>query len=175
MFDYTRKGFIDGRIVRLPTVAVRPGLPSSAASSFVSGMIREPLQGQLSECPIATGMNDPILEAIPFWLTRASTVFNNLAYALVMDGKKFPTYSRSVNLPGISITTRQIIEALQLVGGQSAVDLLRFKKDPLVIAIAMTWPGAFDNTFALSLGFEQDDPKTGFLEAVKDFKKNLEA
>lgn len=75
-------------------------------------MIREPLQGQISECPIATGLDDASMDSMPIWLTRASTVFSNLAYALVMDGSKFPTYSRSVNLPGISVTTRQIIEAL---------------------------------------------------------------
>lgn len=76
-FDYARKNFVDTRILRLPTVAIRAGAPSSAASSFISGMIREPLQGLPSECPVATGLDDTALDTVPIYLSRAITVFDN--------------------------------------------------------------------------------------------------
>ncbi|KAL8292341.1 hypothetical protein RQP46_001807 [Phenoliferia psychrophenolica] len=155
VFDYTRKGFVDGRILRLPTVAVRAGLPSSAASSFISGMIREPLMGKPSECPVASSFSDPEMSSVPIYLSRASTVFANIAYALAMPAAKFPSYSRTVNVPGITIVPRQIVEALAEIGGQDAVGLITYKRDPAVIAITSTWPG--------------------FLEAVRDFKDSLKA
>ncbi|KAM0755428.1 NAD(P)-binding protein [Meredithblackwellia eburnea MCA 4105] len=173
VFDYTRKGFVDGRILRLPTVAIRAGAPSSAASSFISGMIREPLQGLPSECPVASGPEDPAMDTVPIYLSRASTVFRNIAYALTMDQTKFPKFSRTVNVPGITVTPRQIVDALEAVGGKKALDLVTYKKDEAVMHIMSAWPGAFDNTAAIALGFVQDDPKTGFMAAVKDFKDGL--
>lgn len=87
--------------------------PSSAASSFISGLIREPLQGQPSVCPIASSPDDSILDNLPVYITRTKTVVRNIAYALCMpeDGLK-ARGSRTINLPGISITPRQILQAL---------------------------------------------------------------
>ncbi|ORY88974.1 hypothetical protein BCR35DRAFT_288247 [Leucosporidium creatinivorum] len=171
--DYSRKGYVDGRTLRLPTVAIRAGAPSSAASSFISGIIREPLQGLPAVCPVATGPNDPAMDTVPIYLSRASTVFRNIVHALVMPAEKFPSYSRTVGVPGITVTPRQIVEALEKVGGKQALDLVTYEKDPKVIHIMQSWPGAFDNTVALGLGFVQDDPKTGFMLAVEDFKAGL--
>ncbi|KAI5477716.1 hypothetical protein MNV49_005999 [Pseudohyphozyma bogoriensis] len=176
VFDYTRKGFVDGRILRLPTVAIRSGAPSTAASSFISGMIREPLQGLPSECPVASGPDDPAMDNVPIYLSRASTVFNNIVYAVTLPADKFPKHSRTVNVPGITVTPRQIVEALEAVGGKKAVDLVTYKRDPAVIHIMQSWPGAFDNKYAVEqLGFELDDAKTGFMDAVKDFQASLKA
>lgn len=124
MFDYTRKGFIDGRILRLPTVAVRSGVrffifiiplpphprptlliacfpllfqvPSSAASSFISGLIREPLQGLRSDCPVADSLDDPNMDTLGVHITSVRTVVHNIVYALSIPGENFPAHSRSV-------------------------------------------------------------------------------
>ena len=107
------QGYIDARSVRLPTVAIRSGAPSSAASSFISGLIREPLSGEVSECPIASGPDDPILDNLPVYLARTKTVVRNILFALALPQDKFAKrLSRTFNLPGITITPRQILEAL---------------------------------------------------------------
>jgi len=182
VYDYSRKGFINGRTVRLPTVTVRTGAPSSAASSFISGLIREPLQGLESICPVAGSPTDPILDNMPIWVTRSKTVVENILYAITLDEKKLLEAGgkdvgklRTVNLPGFHVTTNEILAALKHAGGQKALDLVKFEKDAKVIAICETWPGNFDNTIALSMGFKVDDPKTGFADAVGDFVQELKA
>jgi len=129
VYDYGRKGFMETRSVRLPTVAIRPGAvsprplyshiveligkPSSAASSFISGLIREPLQGQETVLPIADDLSDSIIDTLAFYVCRTKTVVRNIAYALCMDDEKLVKRgSRSINLPGIRITPRQILKAL---------------------------------------------------------------
>lgn len=87
--------------------------PSSAASSFMSGLIREPLQGKPSECPVASSPSDPILDNMPVYVTRTKTVVRNIAYALCMPATKFiKGQGRSISLPGFSITTRDILKSL---------------------------------------------------------------
>ncbi|WWD02683.1 hypothetical protein V865_000724 [Kwoniella europaea PYCC6329] len=171
VYDYGRKGYLDTRTVRLVTVTVRPGAPSSAASSYISGMIREPLQGQESLCPIADSMDDPALDYYLTWVGRTKTVIRNILWAAVVEEKQLKEVSqeRIVNLPGIQITPRQIIETLIKYGGKDKLNLIKFKKDPAVIRICDTWAGAFDNSDALKLGFEVDDSKTGYEGAVQDF------
>lgn len=106
-------GYLNTRSVRLPTVAIRSGAPSTAASSFISGLIREPLQGEPSVCPIADSMDDKQLDNMPVWITRTKTVVRNIAFALCFPESLFKKgESRSINLPGISITTRDILDAL---------------------------------------------------------------
>lgn len=107
-------GLVDTRSVRLPTVTVRPGAPSSAASSFISGLIREPLTGKVSECPIAASFDDPIWDDMPVYVSRTSTVVRNIIYAGVMDESKLQVLGgdRTTHLPGISVTPRKILDAL---------------------------------------------------------------
>ncbi|KAL7421499.1 hypothetical protein Q5752_003268 [Cryptotrichosporon argae] len=175
VFDYGRKGYLDTRSLRLPTVAIRSGAPSSAASSFISGLIREPLQGLPSECPIADGWDDAALDDLPFYLSRARTVFRNLVWGMCLPERELVKQGhRSVNVPGITLNTRTLLNAL-LEHAPDAKSLVTFRRDPAVLAIMQTWPGAFDNTDALALGFEQDDPATGFASAVGDFKAELAA
>lgn len=123
IFQTPLPGYLNGRTVRLPTVCVRTGAPSSAASSFISGLIREPLQGQPSVCPIASSANDPILEDMPIYVTRSKTVVQNILYAMALDeermlkvGGKGVGRLRTINLPGIKITTNDILAALWVVG-----------------------------------------------------------
>ncbi len=145
--DYSRKGFIDGRILRLPTVCVRPGKPNAAASSFASGIIREPLQGETAICPV-----DPTLS---LWLSSPSTVVDNLAHALTLKAEQF-TYSRTLNLPGITVTVQSMIDALAAVAGQATADQIRYQADPDVSKIVSSWPSQFDVERAIALGFERD-------------------
>ncbi|KIR55878.1 NAD-dependent epimerase/dehydratase [Cryptococcus gattii Ru294] len=175
-YDYGRKGYLDTRSVRLPTVAIRPGAPSSAASSFISGLIREPLQGMEAICPIAESIDDPALDNMPFWCSRTKTVVRNIAYAMCMPESNFKEgEGRSINIPGIKISPRQIIDALIEHGGKDKFNLIKFQKDQAVINICKTWAGEYDNADFLAMGFEADDPKTGFALAVQDFKDELAA
>ncbi|MEP7070180.1 MAG: D-erythronate dehydrogenase, partial [Usitatibacter sp.] len=99
--DYTRKGFIDGRSLRLPTVVVRPGKPNLAASSFASGIIREPLAGVAADCPVpdTTGV----------WILSPSGVVASFLHAHDLPSSAWPT-TRVVNLPGITLTVREMID-----------------------------------------------------------------
>ncbi|KAJ9094827.1 hypothetical protein QFC20_006805 [Naganishia adeliensis] len=177
-YDYSRKGFIDGRTVRLPTVCIRTGAPSSAASSFISGLVREPLQGIKTVCPIADSINDEAIEGMPIYVTRVKTVVENIARAINVKAEDIEQKvgkTRCINLPGIKITTRDILQAVEQAGGQKALDLIEFKKDPAVIAICKTWAGDYDGTGPMSLGFAVDDRQRGYAEAVADFQKTLKA
>ncbi|KAL1405533.1 hypothetical protein Q8F55_009171 [Vanrija albida] len=173
-YDYGRKGYLDTRSLRLPTVAIRTGAPSTAASSFFSGLIREPLQGLEAICPVASGPDDPMLDEIPHYLSRAKTVFRNIVWGMAMPESNFKYGHRSINIPGITITPRQIIAALKEHGGDEALKLIKYEKDPAVINICLTWAGSYDNSEALASGFEVDDAKTGFADAVGDFKQALQ-
>ena len=146
--DYSRKGFIDGRVLRLPTVCVRPGKPNAAASSFASGIIREPLHQQLAICPV-----DPSLS---LWLSSPTAVTNNLIHALTIPAKRFG-YSRSVNLPGLSITVKEMIAALVRVTDEATAEKIQYRPDRSISEIVASWPSQFDVTRAVELGFAGDE------------------
>ncbi|USR65530.1 SDR family oxidoreductase [Providencia stuartii] len=155
--DYSRKGYIDGRVMRLPTISIRPGVPNKAASSFASGIIREPLNGIESVCPVS-----PDLE---LWLSSPETVINNFIHAVSIPAEKFGQ-SRTVNLPGITVTVQGMIDALRDVAGQETVDLIRFEPDEAINRIVASWPGKFDISRALDLGFRADG---SFGDAIRSF------
>ena len=130
--DFSRRGWVDGRCLRLPTITIRSGNPSSAASSYVSGIIREPLQGLQSNCPV------PLDFAA--WTTSPNIVIRNIIQAAVSPASDWGDW-RAVSVCGLSVTPRQMIAALEKVGGKKATDLITFKEEPAVWAIAKTWPG----------------------------------
>lgn len=146
--DYTRKGFIDGRVLRLPTISVRPGRPNAAASSFASAIIREPLSGQDAVCPI-----DP---ATRLWLMSPPTVVQCLILATELPAARLGSH-RIINLPGISVTPAQMVESLARVAGREAADRVRWERDPRIEQIVASWPGAWDTTRARALGFPGDE------------------
>jgi nucleoside-diphosphate-sugar epimerase len=146
--DFSRKGFVDGRVLRLPTVCVRPGRPNAAASSFVSGIIREPLRGERAVCPV-----DRSLE---LWLTSPGAAVRNLARAAMLPAESLGS-NRIVNLPGITVSVDQMLAALERVGGPRLASLVSFAHDPAVDRIVSSWPSRFDVARAVSLGFERDD------------------
>lgn len=145
--DYSRKGYLDGRSLRLPTIVVRAGKPNAAASSFASGIIREPLNGVVSECPVApeTGV----------WLLSPGRVVDAFIHAWELPPEAWGT-QRWLNLPGITATVAQMIEALRRVAGDAAARRVVFKPDARIQAIVKTWPVNFRTPRALAMGFKPD-------------------
>ncbi|WAF96939.1 SDR family oxidoreductase (plasmid) [Aeromonas sp. BC14] len=142
--DYNRKGYVDGLALRLPTICVRPGKPNRAASSFVSSIIREPLQGEITVCPVSP--------ALRLWLSSPATVVANFLLAATLPRGD----NRSINLPGISVTVGEMLMALTQAGGQAARDRVQFAADPAIERIVASWPGRIDNQRASALGFMAD-------------------
>lgn len=145
--DYTRKGFIDGRAIRLPTIVVRPGKPNRAASSFASGIIREPLSGLEAICPVRADTRLAIMSP-----RRAIETF---VHAHNVPGAAFG-HTRSMNIPGLSVSVADMVESLGRAGGEAAVQRLRWQPDDEIQRIVGGWPGAFTSARALQLGFRAD-------------------
>ncbi len=155
--DFSRKGFVDGCVLRLPTVCVRPGSPNAAASSFVSGIIREPLGGKPANCPVGRDLE--------LWLSSPRAVVANLVHAASVPGGTLGP-GRVVNLPGITVSVGEMIEALERVAGPRAAGLISFNEDATVRRIVSSWPARFDVRRALELGFVRDPD---FVSLVRDF------
>jgi D-erythronate 2-dehydrogenase len=145
--EYSRRGFIDGVACRLATVAVRPGRPNSALSSFVSGIIREPLAGVVSVCPV------PL--QTPVWISSPRTVTRNLVHAAGVPRAELEGEC-VLNLPGLRATPGQMLDSLERLAGPSARRLVRSEPDDRVARVVGSWPGALDATRALRLGFAAD-------------------
>lgn len=145
--DYSRKGFIDGRNLRLPTICVRPGKANQAASSFVSGIIREPIHGDQAICPVSV--------ELPVWISSPDIVIQNIKHAALVDASSLGL-SRSVILPGISVTVKDMIASLRKHTNEETVSRIVFKEDETISKIVLGWPTILDNAHALSLGFHVD-------------------
>ena len=154
--DYSRRGFFDGVGIRLPTVSVRPGSPNAAASSFFSGIIREPLAGQEATLPVSPDVRHS--HASP----RAAIGF--LVHAAELDTSRLGP-RRNLTMPGVSVTVAEQIEALGRVAGPAVVDLIRAEADPVVATIVAGWPQRFDTARAGSLGFEADSSYDDIIRA----------
>ncbi len=145
--DMTRKGYIDGRGMRLPTVSIRPGRPNAAASGFMSSIFREPLQGGTANCPVG--------EDYAVWHTAPRTVVDNLVHAAELDGEAFG-FNRCLNLPGRTDTIGEMIAAMTAVAGPEPASRITWNKDPEVERIVMGWRMRFRPEKALRLGFKAD-------------------
>lgn len=146
--DFSRRDLLDARILRLPTVMVRPGKPSGAASGFASGIFREPLKGERTVLPV-----DKHLE---IWICSPQTVVGNMIRAMEIPKEKFGAGSRVVILPGITVTVADMLEALRTVGGEQALGLVEERKDETIERIVTEWPARFDTTRAKLLGLAAD-------------------
>ncbi|MGH7096117.1 MAG: D-erythronate dehydrogenase [Stellaceae bacterium] len=155
--DYTRKGFIDGRALRLPTVVVRPGRPNRAASTFASSMIREPLSGYEAVCPVAP--ETVMALASPRCIVAA------LAHALDLPGDALGL-NRSLQLPGFSVSVGAMAEAVRRAGGTEAHARIHWRPDPVIQTIVGGWPRALAAERAEALGFAAD---SGIDEVVAAF------
>ncbi len=145
--DYSRKGFIDGLSLRLPTVTVRPGNPNAAASGFFSGIIREPLAGVEAQLPVA--------DTVRHWFVSPRTAAEFLVKAATLDTALLGG-RRSLNLPGVSCTVADQIAALTRVAGEECTALIVKQLDPTIVTIVSKWPQNFDASRAIALGFSAD-------------------
>ena len=146
--DYTRKGFVDGRVARLPTISVRPGQPNQAASSFASGIVREPLNGETAICPVA--------EDLRLWLSSPRAAIESLVALQDIDRSTLGS-RRIVNLPGISVSVAQMVTALRTVAGDEVANRVRFQRDDAIERIVGSWPAAWDLSRARLLGLVVDE------------------
>ncbi len=147
VYDMTRKGFVDGRSLRLPTVTVRPGKPNQAASSFASGIIREPLAGLEAISPVAP--------ATRMWVISPRAVVANILIGHDAPADAF-AHTRSVNVPGISVAVGDMVAALRRVAGDAVADRVRWQFDPVIDRIVSTWPSNFAPKRGIGLGMRAD-------------------
>jgi nucleoside-diphosphate-sugar epimerase len=145
--DYSRKGYLDGRAVRLPTIVVRPGKPNAAASSFASGIIREPLAGAEAVCPVDVETS--------MWVLSPDSAITNLLHAHELSADRW-SGPRSLSLPGITVSVRAMLDALATVGGEAARARVQMRPDPRIQAIVQTWPARFTTARADAMGFVRD-------------------
>ena len=145
--DYARKGFIRGRNVRLMTVSVRPGKPNGAASSFLSGMIREPLAGMRAACPV------PAATAVAL-ASPARTIEGLLCAAQASDSDWGAR--TAINLPALTTTVGDMAAALEKVAGKRVADLIDWTPDPVIARIVTSWPARIDAGRATALGLQPD-------------------
>jgi nucleoside-diphosphate-sugar epimerase len=147
--EASRRGFVDGRTARLPTVIVRPGRPNLAASSFASGLFREPLAGVATVVPVATDTGVVVI--------GHRTAVDGLARLLALPpGALGP--DRAVGLPGLSVTVADMLAALTRAGARHGRQLgpVEVRPDPAISAIVASWPARWDHGAALALGLEAD-------------------
>jgi D-erythronate 2-dehydrogenase len=145
--DYTRKGFVRGRTVRLMTVSVRPGRPNAAASSFLSAIIREPLAGRRASCPVS-----PTTEVA---LASPARAISGLLCAATSSDQAWGGRT-AVNLPALTVTVAEMISALERAAGPDATTLIDWIPDPAVAAIVTSWPARFRTDRAARLGLAPD-------------------
>jgi nucleoside-diphosphate-sugar epimerase len=142
--DYSRRGILDGVGIRFPTICIRPGKPNKAASSFFSGILREPLNGQEAMLPVD--------DDVRHWFASPRAAVGYIVHAAAMDTGPLGA-NRCMTMPGVSATVGEQIEALRAVAGDEAVALIRRAPDPAVAAIVAGWPRDFDTARAKALGF----------------------
>jgi len=145
--DYTRRGFLDGVAIRLPTICVRPGTPNLAASGFFSSIIREPLNGREAVLPVP--------DDVRHWFASPRAAVGFLLRAAELTAEELGA-RRALTMPGVSATVGDEIEALRRVAGEEAVARIRREPDPAILRIVDTWPGRFDPRRALELGFRAE-------------------
>ena len=145
--DYSRCGFFDGMAIRLPTICIRPGLPNKAASGFFSGILREPLAGKPAVLPVP--------DTVRHWHASPRAAVGFLAHAATMDTAPVG-HRRALNMPGVSATVAEQIEALRTIAGDKAVALIRHEPDPEIMRIVANWPRGFAASRALALGFRAE-------------------
>ena len=161
--DACRRGFLDAVTLRLPTVIVRPGRPNKAASSFVSGIVREPLLGLDTELPVA--------DDFAVWVCSPRRAVDWLLHAAVLDTSRLGL-DRSIDPPGISTTVAHLLQALDEVAPGASAHVRRVA-DETIAAIVSTWPPAFEALHARTLGFSAHEP---VLEVIRAFiEDDLEA
>lgn len=160
VMDYSRKGFCDGRILRLPTICVRPGKPNAAASSFVSSIMREPLNGEHSVCPVATDSR--------LWIMSPDKAILSMLHMIGLDESAICEH-RIIHPMGLTVTVQQMLDALVACQGKEILQYITFEENQLVKDIVLSWPYAFASEAAKKLGFPCDQDMG---EIITNYKKN---
>jgi D-erythronate 2-dehydrogenase len=155
--DWTRKGFVDGRSARLMTVTVRPGRPNGAASSFFSGIVREPLNGEESICPVDESVSHPVTSV------RATVEGLIAVFEASREGYGGRT---ALNLPALNVTVRQMLDALEAVAGPAVRARVKFQRDERIAAIVANWPTGASADRAAALGLK---PEPDFETIVRQY------
>jgi nucleoside-diphosphate-sugar epimerase len=145
--DYSRKGFLDGLSLRLPTICVRPGKPNKAASGFFSNIMREPMAGQEAVLPVS--------DSVMHWHASPRAAVEFMRHAATLDTAKVGS-RRALTLPGLAVTVGEQIAALRKVAGDKVVARIRREPDPFIEQIVAGWPRKFTANRALGLGFKPD-------------------
>ena len=145
--DYSRRGFFDGVGIRLPTICVRPGKPNKAASGFFSSILREPLSGLEASLPVST--------SVRHWFASPRAAVGFLTHAATLDSSQLG-WRRNLNLPGLSASVAEQIEALGRIAGEKAAKLIQPKPDEAIRKIVEGWPRQFDARRAEGLGFKAE-------------------
>lgn len=154
--DYSRRGLVDGLVLRLPTIVIRPGRPNAAASSFASSILREPLNGEEAVCPVSTDLE--------LFVMSPARVVEALIHGAEVPGEALGPF-RAFMLPGITVSVAEMLETLREAAGEEALARVRHEADPRIAAIVGSWPARFTNERARRLGFQSD----------KDFREIVEA
>ena len=155
--DYTRKGYVDGRAARLMTVTVRPGKPNGAASSFFSGIIREPLAGVEAICPVSPDVSHPV--------SSPQRTVDGLIAVYEASREAF-TGRSALNLPALNVTVQQMLDALAAVAGPEVRQRVRFERDERIAAIVANWPQGASAKRAAGLGLL---PETSFEDIIRQY------
>ncbi|HET8725905.1 MAG TPA: D-erythronate dehydrogenase [Alphaproteobacteria bacterium] len=155
--DYSRKGFVEGCSVRLPTVVVRPGRPNAAASSFASSILREPLMGERAVCPV------PLEQGL--WIASPKAVVENLVHAHDVDPAAWHD-DHTLNLPGITVRVSEMLEALERAGGDRG--LIEHVPDERIARLVRTWPAVIRTARADAMGFHCDSGIDAIIRAYID-------
>jgi D-erythronate 2-dehydrogenase len=145
--DYTRRGFLDGVGIRLPSIVVRPGRPNKAASGFFSSIIREPLNGEEAVLPVA--------DSVLHWHASPRAAVGFLVHAAGLDAANLGPRV-NLTMPGVCCTVAEQIAALRRIAGDKVASRIRREPDPLVARIVAGWPSRFDPARALALGFRAE-------------------
>ncbi|MEX2595247.1 MAG: D-erythronate dehydrogenase [Anditalea sp.] len=159
MNDYSRRGFIDARSLRLPTITVRPGKPNAATSSFLSAIIREPLHGKSASYPVPS--------ETAFWIQSPKRVIQNFIHAANIDEKVLGD-DRVINLPGLTASVQEMIKSLEQITNSEVTKLISYEPDTFLQSIVLTWPPHFDTLKANKLGFVSDTSVEEIIRSYMD-------
>jgi nucleoside-diphosphate-sugar epimerase len=161
--DFTRRGLMNGFSLRFPTISIRPGKPSPAISAFLSGIIREPLNGLECRVPLRD-------RAWRHWMCSPKTLVYNVLVATKLPRDALAPHRRAVNVPGFAVTVQEMMDALEEVGGKDKLDLVKEEPVPEMQSTLYSFADDFDNSLGLSLGMRQD---TSFLQSCHDYLETL--
>ncbi|OAP57358.1 nucleoside-diphosphate-sugar epimerase [Fonsecaea erecta] len=161
--DFTRRGMINGFSLRFPTISIRPGKPSPAVSAFLSGIIREPLNGLECRVPLKD-------RAWRHWMCSPKTLVYNVIVATKLPRDALAPHRRAVNVPGFAVTVQDMLDALEQVGGKDKLALVKEEPIPEMQSLLYSWADDFDNSLGLSLGMKQD---TSFVQSCQDYLETL--